>query len=33
MQNEYAQLLHKRITEAKASHAEERKRRASSMKH
>ncbi|KAF2190789.1 40S ribosomal protein S6-B [Zopfia rhizophila CBS 207.26] len=31
--NEYAQILHKRISEAKAAHEEARKRRASSMRH
>ncbi|KAF3008678.1 40S ribosomal protein S6 [Curvularia kusanoi] len=31
--NEYAQILSKRISEAKASHEEARKRRASSMRH
>jgi small subunit ribosomal protein S6e len=31
--NEYAQLLHKRISESKAAHEEARKRRASSMRH
>jgi small subunit ribosomal protein S6e len=33
LQNEYAQILHKRINEAKAAHDEARKRRASSMRH
>jgi len=33
LQNEYAQILHKRITEAKSAHEELKKRRASSMKH
>jgi small subunit ribosomal protein S6e len=33
LQNEYAQILSKRLNEAKASHEEARKRRASSMKH
>ena len=32
-QNEYAQILSKRISEAKAETAEARKRRASSMRH
>jgi len=32
MQNEYAQILHKRVGEEKAKHAEARKRRASSMR-
>jgi len=31
--NEYAQILHKRINEAKTAHDEARKRRASSMRH
>jgi len=31
--NEYASILHKRITEAKSAHEEARKRRASSMRH
>jgi small subunit ribosomal protein S6e len=33
VQNEYAQILHKRINEAKSAHDEAKKRRASSMKH
>lgn len=33
LQNEYAQILSKRINDAKAAHEEARKRRASSMKH
>jgi small subunit ribosomal protein S6e len=32
-QNDYAQILSKRINDAKAQHEEARKRRASSMKH
>jgi small subunit ribosomal protein S6e len=31
-QNEYAQILHKRITDAKSAHDEAKKRRASSMR-
>ena len=33
IQNEYAQILSKRINDAKAAHDEARKRRASSMRH
>jgi small subunit ribosomal protein S6e len=33
MQSEYAQILSKRINDAKSQHDEARKRRASSMKH
>jgi hypothetical protein len=32
-QNEYAQILSKRLGQAKAAHEEARKRRASSMRH
>ena len=32
-QNEYAQILQKRLGQAKAAHDEARKRRASSMRH
>jgi small subunit ribosomal protein S6e len=32
VQNDYAKLLHKRVTEEKAKHADAKKRRASSMK-